>query len=190
MKKLLIIGDSFSSDWTKKYKYNGDGWVNMLSNNYDVTNLSQAGVSEYKVYLQLDSINPKDYDHIIVSHTSAYRIPIQEHPIHKGDILHKDCDIIYADVVEHMENPIMKTAYDFYCDIFNPEYFSFINNLIFDRIYGIIPNATHITFFDSFYDDRVMKFENVLLKNKGLINHLNEIGNKLMYNKLLKVLEK
>jgi lysophospholipase L1-like esterase len=39
-KTLLIAGDSFSADWTKKY--DGIGWVNMLENDFDVTNVSQA----------------------------------------------------------------------------------------------------------------------------------------------------
>ena len=186
-KTILILGDSFSADWSSKSK--SLGWVNRLSFDYDVTNIAQAGVSEYKIYLQLKSINPNDYDHIIVSHTSAYRIPIHEHPIHKDDSLHNNCDIIYADVVEHIEHPIMKTAYDFYCEIFNPDYFVFINELIFDKIYNTIPNATHITFFDSFYDDRVRKYENVFLQNKGNANHLNSVGNDFIYKEMKKLLK-
>ena len=59
-KKLLIAGDSFAADWTIKYK--GEGWVNTLCEDYDVTNVAQAGVSEYKIYNQLKTnknINPR-----------------------------------------------------------------------------------------------------------------------------------
>ena len=49
--KILIAGDSFAADW--KIKHSGNGWVNMLSNDYDVTNIAQAGASEYKIYQQL-----------------------------------------------------------------------------------------------------------------------------------------
>ena len=49
-KKILIAGDSFAADWTVKYK--GEGWVNTLCKDYDVTNVAQAGVSEYKIYNQ------------------------------------------------------------------------------------------------------------------------------------------
>jgi hypothetical protein len=156
----------------------------MLENDYDVTNIAEAGVSEYKIYQQLTSINPNEYDHIIVSHTSAYRIPIDEHPIHKDDILHNKCDIIFSDTEKHIDHPIMKTAYDFYSQIFYADYFIFVNDLIFNKIFDIIPNATHITFFDSFYDGRVLKFENLFLKNKGLMNHLNKKGNDLIYKKV------
>ena len=36
-KKILIAGDSFATDWTKKYE--GIGWVNMLCKDFDVTNI-------------------------------------------------------------------------------------------------------------------------------------------------------
>ena len=185
-KTLLIAGDSFSADWTTKYK--GRGWVNMLEDDFEVTNISQAGVSEYKIYQQLNSVDLSKFDKILVSHTSAYRIPIQEHPIHKDDVLHYNCDILFSDVETHLDNPVMKTAYDFYSDIFYPDYFCFVNDLIYEKIKEITPTATHITFFDSFYDDSVHKFENVFLENRGTINHLNEMGNRLIYQKVLELL--
>lgn len=186
-KKLLIAGDSFAADWTKKYK-DISGWVNMLESNFDVTNIAQAGVSEYKIYKQLESVDIKKFDYIVISHTSAYRIPVEEHPIHKGDLLHNNCDIIYSDVKEHLDNPIMKTANEFYNQIFYPDYFIFINTLIHNQIKVLCPNATHITFFDAFYDDSVLKYENIFLKHKGNINHLNVKGNEIIYNKIKKIL--
>jgi hypothetical protein len=184
--RLLICGDSFSADWTKKYE--GIGWVNMLENDFNITNISQAGVSEYKIYQQLNSVDLSKFDKILVSHTSAYRIPIQEHPIHKDDVLHYNGDILFSDVEKHLDNSVMKTAYDFYSDIFYPDYFCFINDLIYEKIKGITPTATHITFFDSFYDESVHKFENIFLENNGTMNHLNELGNRIIYQKVLELL--
>lgn len=186
MKKLLIAGDSFAADWTKKYE--GIGWVNMLCDDYVVENIAEAGVSEYKIYKQLLNQNLFEYDYIIVSHTSAYRIPIEEHPIHRGDILHNNCDLIFSDVQEHIDNHIMKTAYDFYSYIFNPKYFVFINSLIHKEIKLLSTNLTNITFFDSFYDDEIIKLENIFLQNKGTINHMNEKGNRITYKKIKKIL--
>ena len=187
-KKLLIAGDSFTADWTKKYK-DIFGWVNMLEKDFEVTNIAEAGVSEYKIYKQLDNIDIFEFDKIIVSHTSAYRIPIEEHPIHKDDLLHYNCDIIYSDVKEHLENPVMKIADDFYGSIFYPDYFIFINKLIFNEIYKICPDAIHMTFFDSFYDEHIYKFQNIFLKYKGNVNHLNKKGNEVMYDKINKILK-
>ena len=184
MKKLLIAGDSFSVNW--KVKYNGNGWVNMLENDFQIKNIAQAGVSEYKIYKQLQNENLNYYDYIIISHTSPYRIPIDEHPIHKNDILHKNCDLIFSDVSEHKHIPVMKIAYDFYEQLFSLEYFTFINTLIYKEIKALSNKIIHITFFDKFYDDNVLKFENVFLKNKGNMNHMNENGNKIIYSKIKK----
>ena len=46
--KILIAGDSFAADW--KIKYNGNGWVNMLSNDYDVTKAIQQGYNVATVF--------------------------------------------------------------------------------------------------------------------------------------------
>ena len=179
-KKLLIVGDSFAADWTKKYK-DAYGWVNMLSHDFEVTNVAQAGVSEYKIYKQLESVNIDEFDKIIISHTSAYRIPIEEHPIHKTDLLHSNCDLIFSDVKEHLNNSTMKIAYDFYSEIFYADYFIFTNQLIFNEIYRMYPKAIHMTFFDSFYNDDILKFENVFLNNKGNVNHLSLKGNNIIF---------
>ena len=183
-KKILIAGDSFAADWTVKYK-DVFGWVNMLESDFEVTNIAEAGVSEYKIYKQLENIDVSKFEHIIVSHTSAYRIPIVEHPIHNDDLLHYNCDIIYSDVKEHGYNPIMKTAIEFYENIFHAEYFSFVNDLIYKEIYNLVPNAIHITFFDSFYSENVLKFEEIFLSSRGNANHLNKKGNEFVYKKIL-----
>lgn len=186
-KRLLIVGDSFATDWRKKYK-DSIGWPNMFENDFIVTNLAEAGVSEYKIYKQLKSVDINKFDFIIISHTSPYRIPIENHPVHKKDLLHNNCDIIYSDAIEHSENKIMQIAKSFYENIFYMDYFIFVNNLIFQEISRIAPNSIHITFFDEFYTDNILKFEKVFLNCKGNTNHLNISGNKIVYKKLLKIL--
>jgi hypothetical protein len=188
-KKLLIAGDSFAADWTKKYK-GVLGWVNMLEIHFEVTNVAQAGVSEYKIYKQLENIDTTKFDHIIVSHTSAYRIPIETHPIHKNDLLHNNCDLIFSDVEENLDNPIMKNVYDFYSNVFYSEWFVFVNNLTYKEIHNLIPNAIHITFFDSFYPENVLKFEEIFLNNKGKINHMNDTGNQIIFNLIFNAINK
>jgi hypothetical protein len=180
MSKILICGDSFAADWTKKYE--GYGWVNILSNDHTVHNIAEAGVSEYKIFKQLESINLKDFDKIIVSHTSPYRIPVKEHPIHSKDILHYNCDLIYSDLKEHKDNLLIKSAIDFYENLFDLDYACFIHELIIKEINLKYQNLINITFFSS--NKNMYNFEDVYLNNKGLINHMNDQGNKIIYNKI------
>jgi hypothetical protein len=186
MKKILISGDSFAADWTKKY--DGQGWVNMLENDYDVTNIAQAGVSEYKIYKQIKNINYYDYDEIIISHTSAYRIPVEVHPIHSKDILHYNCDFIYSDIKEHKNNTEIKCVVDLYEKYFHIDYALFIHDLIVKEINELCPNAINITFFNSF-NKNAIQLEDIFLENKGTMNHLNEKGNKIIYNKIKKLID-
>ena len=60
--KILIVGDSFAADWAIKYK-SISGWPNLLAEKFEVVNLAQAGVSEYKIYQQVLSVtNIKEFD--------------------------------------------------------------------------------------------------------------------------------
>ena len=62
-KKILICGDSFSSDWSPEYP-DCQGWPNLLAKDYKVTNLSQAGCSEYRIYKQIKSKNLDNFDFV------------------------------------------------------------------------------------------------------------------------------
>ena len=187
-KTILIVGDSFAADWTKKY--DGIGWVNMLETDYDVKNIAQAGVSEYKIFKQLESENLNDYDYVIASHTSAYRIPVKEHPIHFNDVLHKDCDLIYSDLKEHSYNILANVAVDFYSYLYDTDYACFTHELILKEIQNRFPNMINITFFDSFNKsiDGIHMFEDIFLKNRGDMNHLNPKGNLFIYDKIKSLL--
>jgi hypothetical protein len=186
MRKILIAGDSFAADWTKKY--NGVGWVNMLEKDYEVTNVAEAGVSEYKIYRQLSNQKINNFDEIIISHTSAYRIPVEVHPIHSKDILHYNCDFIYSDIKEHKNNPDVKCIVDLYEKYFHFEYAIFVHDLILKEIKTLCPNAINITFFNSFNKNSI-QLEDIFLENKGNINHLNEKGNIIIYNKIKKLID-
>ena len=98
MKKILVVGDSFAADWTKKYP-EGHGWVNLLSAEYAVTNLAQAGVGEYKILQQIKSVpDIQMFDLVLISHTSPYRIHTRKHPVHHADPLHNHADLIMEDI--------------------------------------------------------------------------------------------
>lgn len=186
MKKILIAGDSFAADWTKKY--DGCGWVNLLSKDYIVDNLAEAGVSEYKIYKQLENINKSDYYKIIISHTSPYRIPVKKHPLHENDLLHYNCDLIYSDLKEKEENINVKSIINFFENYFYEEFYEFTYSLIIKEIKTILPQAIHITFFD-INDPEILNFKSVFIKNRGKINHLNEKGNNLIYKKIKNLID-
>jgi hypothetical protein len=188
--KILIAGDSFSADWSKKYPA-CLGWPNILSDDYQITNLSQAGCSEYKIYLQLTSVDLLSYDAVIVSHTSPYRWYVKEHPVHAKDQLHSASDLIYNDVAAHMATmPELEPIVVFFEKYFDLDYAKFVHNLICAKIETLIPSsvrAMHIQNFDSagmHQFKTYMDFYPTFRSHPGLINHYSKHGNKIIAERL------
>jgi len=194
--KILICGDSFAADWT--VKYTGEGWPNLLATKYNVTNLAQAGCSEYKIYQQLCLIKLEIFDVIIISHTSPFRIPVKKHPMHANDPLHKNCDLIYSDLKEHSGlNPNVLPIIKFYEDFFNDEYALFVHNLIckeIDLMLGTLNSKIiHINNFSAisvYTFKNTINFLELLSQHTGKINHFDVYGNKVIFEKLISILEK
>lgn len=188
--KLLICGDSFAADWT--VKYSGRGWPNMLADFFDVTNLAQAGCSEYKIYLQLISADLSAYDKIIVSHTSPYRIYTKEHPVHKNDPLHKNSDLIYTDLKEHSKTVKgLEHVIGYFEEHFDLEYALFVHNLICEKIDNLTKDYDVIHLSNMVWDD-CYKFEDMLQSNqlfkdhRGLMNHYDDEANEIFFNEVMK----
>lgn len=181
MKKILIIGDSFAADWSVKYN-DYKGWPNLLAEKYDVTNVAQAGVSEYKIYKQLAGYKDKldMFDIFIVNHTSPYRVPTIGHPVHEYDALHHNADLMYSDIDYHSKqwknffNRSLRAAKGFFIHHYDEEFYYTTSMLYRKEIEHILNNRQLIT----------LNVKSYMAEHKGLINHLSEVGNQLVYNRV------
>ena len=180
---ILIIGDSFAADWAVKYT-ELQGWPNLLSKKYNVTNLAQAGVSEYKIYKQLCSVNVIDYDLAIVAHTSPYRLVTKRHPVHSDDALHANCDLIYSDIEHYAStlrgkfNKSLQNAYNFFAYHYDEEYQEITHQLFREKIDYLLTMPT-ITITD--FDD----WKDIVTQHYGFCNHLSDTGNKIVYERIV-----
>jgi hypothetical protein len=189
MERLLILGDSFAADWTRKY--DGVGWPNMLAERYQVTNLAQAGCSEYKIWLQLESIMTglDQFDFILISHTSPYRIYIKEHPVHHLDKLHGASDLIYNDIKDKLElYPDLSTITCWFEKYFDLDYAKFVHNLVCEKIDRTLApighkvlHITNLDWTDLYRFDEMMSFDFLFDTNKGSMNHYDQQGNELIF---------
>ena len=194
--ELLIIGDSFSADWSIKYN-DYLGWPSLLLEHYQITNLSQAGVGEYKIYKQLLSVtNLEKYDIILIAHTSPSRVHTRKHPIHSNDKLHKNADLIYADIEYHNSkmtnifNTSLSSGVGYYKFHYDAEYYNTIYNLIKAEIYRLLSGKkvkTLINFDlpDDGQDTVNIDLRDIIKQYPGKINHLSKIGNELVYKRIL-----
>ena len=195
--KILICGDSFAADWT--VKYTGRGWPNMMADKYQVTNLAQAGCSEYKILKQLESTDLNQYDKIIISHTSPYRIYVERHPVHHSDPLHKNCDLIYSDLKEHIEtHPEVVPIVEYFEKYFNFEQAREIHDMLcekiehkLDHLGDRVIHIINVNFGQCTYQFKNMiNFQDLFASNRGLFNHFDDYGNQQVFEKLVERLER
>ncbi len=189
--KILIVGDSFSADWTVKYP-KSKGWVNHLAGITEVVNLSQAGCSEYKILQQLYDGLQHFPDYVIVSHTSPYRLFVESHPVHSGDVLHGDADLIYSDIKEASKTrPELEPLVQYFENFVSLDYQIGIYDLILEKIDTILGFSSHVHITHLDWESKhkfqhFLDFSSLWKKNKGTMNHYNEHGNL----EILKVLNK
>ena len=194
--KILICGDSFAADWTIKHP--GKGWPNMLAEQHEVVNLAQAGCSEYKILKQLESANLNTYDQIIVSHTSPYRIYVKKHPVHHADLLHKDCDFLYADIKAHsIKNKDLVPIVNYIENYFDLDYAKDMHKLLCKEIEQLLESVKdqviHIANIDykTIYSFKNMiNFDNLFASNSGSMNHFDAEGNEELFKILSTTLKR
>jgi hypothetical protein len=192
---LLICGDSFAADWTVKYP--GWGWPNRLTECFDVTNLAQPGCGQYKIYQQLLSVDINKFSTILVSHTSPNRIYVRTHPVHHNDVLHKNSDLIYTDILEHAKNDkSLSSIVDYYENYFDLEYAKFVHSMTCEKIQNLLTTATgkilHVAHspWDNLHQfDNMINFEWVFKKHNGFMNHYTDRGNKIIYDLIVEKIQ-
>lgn len=184
--KILIAGDSFAAQWPNEEF----GWVNYMERKYHVTNIAQAGVSEYKILKQIESVNLNDFDLIIVSHTSPSRVHTPHHPLHKEGF-HKDCDLIYTDLEPHSSyfNSSLNTAKGWFKYHYDETYQIDIYNLIRQQINSIINipyiSLTHIEIAANLaVEQDNINFSELWAEQRGNANHYTDIGNRVIFKML------
>lgn len=189
--RILIVGDSFAANWQKKYP-NKQGWPNQLAKTHIVDNLAQAGCSEYRILKQINSARLDQYDAIIVSHTSPYRIYTDYHPNRSTDVLHQHCDLMYADI-EHLAkiNSDYQSVVGYFEKFFSLEYAEFCYNITVDKINELL-KGYQVIHLSHLYPLRLnyIDFSNLFKCHPGEINHYDEEGNQIIYNKILEELAK
>ena len=186
--KILITGDSFASDWTPN-SIPFKGWVNLLADSYNVTNVAQSGVSEYKIWQQLENNNLANYDWIIVCHTSPYRLHTKSHPLKYKSVLHDESDMLFGDIEYHATklknvfNKSLKTAYNWFYYHYDKEYYEKIYELMYNKIQDILKPHQNIQ-IDNFNDNTdKLNYMYYCTPNSG-VNHFDEKTNRRIYQKI------
>jgi hypothetical protein len=190
--KILIAGDSFAASWPNT----STGWPKLLEQFFDVTNIAQAGVGEYKILKQIKSLDLSKFDLLIVSHTSPFRIHTPNHPI-KRIGLHENCDLIYTDLEANNDagNKSLTTALDWFRYHYDEDYQCDVYDLLRQEInrIAVLPylclDHNPISSKHAFEHFRI-DFSNVWTNNRGTVNHYSDYGNMLVFQTVKENIEK
>lgn len=197
--KVLIVGDSFAADWSVKY-HDSLGWPNLLARQFTVTNLAQAGVSEYRIYKQITSIDLAVFDYIIVCHTSPHRLVTKRHPVHANDKLHSNADLIFADVEFHARglrswfDRSLSSAYDFFQYHYDEDYGQFVYDRTIECICRLLTKKSCVHLISPLATSDVLgQLESTLVFDSNhfqpnLTNHLSPDGNIIVFEKLTAII--
>lgn len=189
-KKIFVAGDSFAALWPKTNR----GWPNMLAEKYEITNVAEPGIGEYKIYQQIKNYDLNQFDLVIVSHTSPSRIHTKAHPIHKKGF-RKNCDLIYTDLEKRLCFPgskldVAKKWFEyFYDDSYQIE----IYNLLREKIKSLIAvpyiSLSHVDIVSKLtIESTHLDFSAVWNNHRGLINHYDEFGNRYVFETIDKTI--
>lgn len=186
--KILIAGDSFAANWLSEDS-SYLGWPNLLSDDFDVTNVAQAGVSQYKILKQIRSQDLSQFDVIIICFTDDFRLYIPDHPIHTSG-LHKNCDLLVSDLDFHIRqfknllNFKLWICYFWYLLSFDSEYYQTISFLVKKEIMELLSRSTALIITDS-----DLEIKEKFLRSRGVMNHLTADDNYEVYLNIIRRLE-
>lgn len=187
MKKIWIIGDSFSTDMSS------DSWIKKLSGEYIVNNISENGISEYRIYRKFldvrDIFRPDDI--VIFCHTNPFRIFLPDRISYptRSKKSHPKCDLVIGDALDN--GWFWKLLTTLYLKYFFDEdqcYSQFdlmVNEM--DRITQL--KGCHVIHITGFQErDNIISIKDIFETHRGKINHMNDMGNSLVAERISKLL--
>lgn len=183
--RILISGDSFAAYHAiDEYQHS---WTQLPQSQYNVTNVAQSGVSEYKILKQLESVKLENFDFVIVVHTSANRVHINQHPVHHSSASHFNCDLIYNDIADTKhKNIVLETANNYFKYIFDETYYKDIHRLLVKEILqttACVP-CLHLSFFSNLHP-AVVDVSRIWNCYPGNVHHLDYTGNLIIKDQVI-----
>jgi hypothetical protein len=185
-KSVLIVGDSFSSE-----QISGQyGWPVLLEQDFTVTNLSQPGIGQFKIFKKIQSANLDDYDLILISHTSPYRLHCQTNPLYPDNHLYRSSDVIFADAESKLgQVPVADHLVYYFKYIMDNEYCQFTHRCCcqeIDRLTQSKPvlHITHFDWTDLYQFSDMTNYYDFWLSNRGDFAHYSKEANRIVYQQL------
>ena len=178
--KIAIVGDSFSADVTPT------SWISRLAVDYDITNYSQRGASEYRLYNIVNQyeVELSLADRIIMFHTNSLRVYIPDTVDYPARRLtsHTHCDLVINDALADPQ--WAKIAEVYFKNFFDEKHLKTQYQLLISDIDARFGRKIiHCSGFDEHLVGNVsiQSFAQVRQDHPGTTNHLDYTGNLKIY---------
>jgi len=177
--KLVVIGDSFSSDT------NPGSWLDLLSSSYSLQNYSLRGISQYRIFdiitKNLTDINKADA--VVIWHTNPDRVYVNDgvkFPTRELQ-LHPCADLVASDSLSSKDKSWQDVSKTYYKVFYNQEQQLVYYQLMLEKIKSMLFNrkVIHCSGF-TLEDSVVQSFNHLLSTNPGTINHFDLVGNQIV----------
>jgi hypothetical protein len=177
--KLVVIGDSFSSDTST------GSWLDLLSGLHSLQNYSLRGISQYRIFdtitKNLADINKADA--IVIWHTNPDRVYVNNEvkfPTRELQ-LHPCADLVASDSLNSKDKSWQDVSKTYYKVFYNQEQQLVYYQLMLEKIKSMLSNKTviHCSGFN-LPDPEVKSFNYLLETNPGTINHFDSEGNQIV----------
>lgn len=177
--KLVVIGDSFSSDIST------GSWVNLLGSLHSLQNYSLRGISQYRIFdivtKNLTDINKADA--VVVWHTNPDRVYVNDEVTFPTRQLqsHSCADLVASDSLNSTDKSWQDVSKTYYKIFYNQEQQLVYYQLMLEKIKSMLSNklVIHCSGFD-LHDSKVKSFDYLLETNPGTINHFDLEGNQIV----------
>ena len=163
------------------------GWKMSQKKEFDGPRSNINQICKKKIVFTEEQL--KDYDAVIVSHTSPSRVHTLDHPLHKEG-LHKDCDLLWTDIEDRTSlfNPSLKAAKGYFKYHYDDNYYQTIYSLLRKEINNLLSgkaylSMSHVEVAKYFiHEDNHLDFSDFWKANRGTENHYTEQGNRKLFN--------
>lgn len=148
--------------------------------------MSSCGSSQYRILKKLLECKLQKFDHVLLVHTSPYRIYIQHNPLHAHSETHQHCDLIYNDVKNKQGSDFVNHVCWWFENAVDLDQCELVHQLLVKYSSDYLQHvaSTHITFFPDCGLPFVHDFSQIYREHPGSINHMDEHGNRLVANRL------
>jgi len=180
--KIAIVGDSFATDEV------ADSWVALLRTQHHVTNLSQRGISQYRLLTMVEEnlSSILEHDYAILWHTNPDRVYVNNDITFPTRTLasHPHADLVAADSLNSSDTQWRRTAETYYRVFHDTQQQKLYHHLVVQYIQELMQPIRTVHCSGFVLPGTIYSFAGLVQEHPGVVNHFDIAGNQIVFEYL------